>query len=120
MSSAGDLFLSDINYSAWANQQLLEASSSLPADKLQHDLRVSHTSILDTLRHIYDGERVWLDGIRATPDGEIYVLPQTPSPELSLDALKKQWPKLWNEYREWIAGHSDKLNSEIIVQLPGS
>jgi uncharacterized damage-inducible protein DinB len=120
MSSAADLLLSDINYSAWADQQLLEASSSLPSDKLQHDLRLSHTSIIATLRHIYDGERVWLNCIRDTPDGEIYVLPQSPAPELSLDSLREQWPKLWNGYREWIETQlrRNQLDSEIIVQLP--
>jgi uncharacterized damage-inducible protein DinB len=117
MPSAGDLFLSDINYSAWADQQLLDASSSLPDDHLRQDLRLSHTSIIATLRHIHDGERVWLDGIRDTSDGGIYVLPQTPSPELSLDDLKRHWPKLWNGYREWL-GEQCELDSEIIVQLP--
>ena len=117
MSSAAELLLSDINYSAWADQRLLEASSSLSAAELQCDLRLSHSSILATLRHIYDGERVWLDGIRDTPDGQIYVLPQTLAPELSLHALKEQWPKLWNGYRQWIRGRSG-LDSEIIVQLP--
>src|ERR1041385_2070738 len=90
MSSAGDLLLSDINYSAWANQCLLEGCSSVSANELQQDLRLSHTNIIATLRHIYDSERVWLDSIRDTPDGEVYVLPQGPAPELSLDALKQQ------------------------------
>jgi len=120
MPSAGDLLLADINYSAWADGRLLEASSSLSSAELQKDLRLSHTSILATLRHIYDGERVWLDGIRDTPDGEVYVLPQGSAPELSLDVLKYEWPKLWNGYGEWIKGQSDsRLDSEIIVQLPG-
>ena len=120
MPSAGDLLLSDINYSAWANQCLLEGGSSLSGDELQRDLRLSHTNIIATLRHIYDSERVWLDSIRDTPDGEIYVLPRGPSPELSLDSLKQQWPKLWSGYREWIEEDSEygRLDSEIIVQLP--
>jgi uncharacterized damage-inducible protein DinB len=117
MSSVADLLLSDIDYSAWADRSLLDASSSLSVDELQQDLRMSHSSILSTLRHIYDGERVWLDGIRDTPDGEIYVLPQGETSQLSLDVLKMQWPKLWDGYRKWITGHC-KLDSEIIVQLP--
>jgi len=117
MSSAGDLLLSDINYSAWATQKLLDASSSLSDDHLRHDLRLSHTSILATLQHIYDGERAWLDGIRDTPDGGTYVLPQTPSPKLSLNDLKHHWPMLWKGYREWI-GRPSGLHSEMIVQLP--
>lgn len=116
MSSVEDLLLADINYSAWANQQLLESSTSLSAAELQHDLRLSHTSISATLLHVYDGERVWLDCIRDTADGEVYVLPQGPPADLSLDDLKQQWPKLWNGYREWIGGHR-RLDSEIIVQL---
>ncbi|HSS96718.1 MAG TPA: DinB family protein [Terriglobales bacterium] len=118
MSSSADLLLSDINYSAWADERLLEAGSSLSIAELEQDLRLSHTSILATLRHIYDGERVWLDGIRNTPDGGIYVLPQGTAPELSIDALKQRWPKLWDGYRQWI-GENSQLDSEIIVQLPG-
>jgi uncharacterized damage-inducible protein DinB len=114
------LFLEDIDYSAWADECLLEASSSLSAIELLHDHRLSHTSILATLRHTYDGERVWLDGIRDTPDAGIYVLPQGSTPELSLDVLRQEWPKLWDGYREWINGQSERnvLDSEIIVQLP--
>jgi len=121
MSDARSLLLDDIIYSGWANQRLLDASSALSSTELERDLHLSHSSIIVTLRHVYDGERVWLDAIRDTPDGETYVLPQGPAPLLSLDSLKQYWPKLWEGYRAWIEKPAaiDDLNTEIIVVMPG-
>lgn len=121
MTAAYHHFLSDIQYSAWANRRLLDACAALVAEELERDLRISHTSILITLSHIYDGERVWLDGIRDTPDLGTYVLPQGPSLQLTLEELKQHWPKLWEGYLGWIqgpTGSSGGLDSEVVVQLP--
>ena len=120
MSFAKELLLSDIKYSAWSNHRLLEACSTYPAEELTRSLRLPHTSILATLRHIYDAERVWLDGV-STADLGHYLLPQDPAPELSLDALKQSWPKLWDAYHQWIQEQSeDSLGTDILVQLPDS
>jgi uncharacterized damage-inducible protein DinB len=100
---------------------LLDACSALTSEELERDLRISHTSILSTLRHIYDGERVWLLCLRDTPDPGAYLLPQGRAPELSLDALTQSWLKLWDGYRRWLQGQSEiSLGVELIVQLPGS
>jgi uncharacterized damage-inducible protein DinB len=117
-------FLSDINYGAWANQSLLDASSTFPAEELVRDIRLSHNNIISTLRHIYDAERVWLDCL-LTPDAQTYLLPQAPSPELSLEELKQSWPKLWDGYRECVQHETSErsaafLSAEIIVLLPDS
>jgi uncharacterized damage-inducible protein DinB len=70
------VLLADIRHSAWANRSLLDGCSALTSDELERELRISHSSILATLRHIYDGERVWLDCLRTTPDlGTWRVLP---------------------------------------------
>jgi len=61
MSATRQLLLSDVDYSAWANQQLLAVCSALTRDQLIRDLGASHRSILETLRHIFYAERVWRD-----------------------------------------------------------
>jgi uncharacterized damage-inducible protein DinB len=120
MSFAKQLLLTDIDYSAWSNHRLLEACSTYPAEELVHDLRLPHTSILSTLQHVYDAEKVWLDGIRTTDLGH-YLLPQDPAPALSLNALKQSWPELWEAYHQWIQVQSEgSLGTDILVQLPGS
>jgi uncharacterized damage-inducible protein DinB len=64
-----ELLVSDIRCSAWADQRVLDACSALTTAEIERDLRISHSSILRTLGHIYDGERVWLDCLRTTVDG---------------------------------------------------
>jgi uncharacterized damage-inducible protein DinB len=78
---AKQLLRDDLRYSAWANQSLLEGCSALTAQELDRDLRISHASILATLRHLYDGERIWLLCLRTTPDLGAWRLPTGSPPE---------------------------------------
>jgi uncharacterized damage-inducible protein DinB len=120
MTFGKELLISDVSYSAWANRRLLEGCSALSAAELDRDLRISHTSILATLRHICDGEKVWLDCLVTTPDLGSWRLPQGPAPELSLDELRQEWPDVWDEYRRWIENVSENsLSVEVTVELPG-
>jgi uncharacterized damage-inducible protein DinB len=122
MCSARQLLLDDIGYSAWANQCLLEGCSALTAEEIECNLRISHSSVLETLRHIYDGERVWLDCLLTTAEGGTWRLPSDPEPgvsELSLTTLQKIWPELWTGYRHWLEELAEiGVNTELIVQLP--
>src|ERR1700686_309476 len=77
VSIGKELLISDVSRSGWANQQLLDGCAALSAEELERDLRISHNSILATLRHIYDGERVWLLCLRTTADLGIWRLPRT-------------------------------------------
>lgn len=47
-------------YNDWANEQLLDAASRLPAADFTRDLSSSHRSIRDTLTHIVWSEWIWL------------------------------------------------------------
>ena len=121
MTLGKELLISDVSYSAWANRRLLEGCSALTADELGRDLRISHTSIIETLRHICDGEKVWLDCLTTTAELGSWRLPQGQAPELSLDNIQQQWPGLWERYRHWLENVSENsLSVEITVQLPGS
>jgi uncharacterized damage-inducible protein DinB len=120
VSFAKQLLLTDVCYSAWANQRLLDACSALTSEEIERDLRISHASILATLRHIHDGERVWLDCLRTSPEMGPWRLPQGSPPEPSLDALTRSWPELSQGYREWLEDLSEVgLGVEQAVLLPG-
>jgi uncharacterized damage-inducible protein DinB len=114
-----DLLLTDVSYSAWSNRRLLDACSALTGEELERDLHISHTSILATLRHICDGEKVWLDCLATTADLGTWRLPQGPAPELSLGTLRQNWPELWDGYRRWLEDLSENsLGVELTIQLP--
>jgi uncharacterized damage-inducible protein DinB len=120
VSLAKQFLLSDINYSEWANRRLLDGCSALSAGELERDQRISHTSILATLQHFYDGERVWLDCLSSTPDGGSWTLPTTPAPKLSIENLSSGWPQLGEGYRRWMEQISEaSLSVELTIHLPG-
>jgi uncharacterized damage-inducible protein DinB len=119
MSSIQELLLSDIGYSSWANLRLLNCCSSLTAEELERNLHISHSNILATLCHIYDGERVWLDRLRTSPASGPWRLPTGPAPELSLNELKRNWPEIWEGYVRLLDHVSEAgLSVELITQLP--
>jgi uncharacterized damage-inducible protein DinB len=120
MLLAKQLLLTDVRRSAWANQSLLEGCLTLTAEELERDFRISHNSILATLSHIYDGERVWLDCLSTTPDGGTWRLPQGPAPKFSLDTLMRSWPELWKGFGRWLEQlQEDSLGVELMLKLPG-
>jgi uncharacterized damage-inducible protein DinB len=121
MSLGEELLLTDIRYSGWANQRLVEVCGALTLEEIERDLRISLASILSTLRHIHDGERVWLDCLRTSPERGPWRLPQGAPPEPSFDALRLSWPELSDGYRQWIEDLSEaELSVELRVLLPGA
>jgi uncharacterized damage-inducible protein DinB len=120
MSTTRRLLLSDVDYSAWANQQLLAVCSALTSDQLTRDLGASHRSILETLHHIFYAERVWRDRLlkNALPplievgDQRLFA---DPPPEPSLEDLKQNWPGVWQRLRQWV---EDRPKAELLAELP--
>jgi uncharacterized damage-inducible protein DinB len=107
MSIASQLLLNDIDYTAWANRQLLEACSALTTEQVNRDLGASHRSILETLRHIFYSERVWRDRLLANklpPMVEVgdQSLFGDPPPEPTLNDLKQKWPEVWHSLHRWL------------------
>jgi uncharacterized damage-inducible protein DinB len=118
---SSQILLSQVDYSAWANQLLLSACSILTPEELDRDLKASHTSILQTLRHIYYTERVWLRRLQADalPPG-IEIGNQQhfrdPDPEPNLDQLKQAWPAVSDGLHKYVESMSD---TEIDGELRG-
>jgi len=120
VSFAKQLLITDINYSAWANRRLLDGCSALTSEELERDLLISHSSLLDTLRHICDGEKVWLLCLRSTQARGTWRLPTGAPPKPSFEALKQTWPEIWDGFRSWLEELPEmQLADELTLQLPG-
>ena len=114
MSFGKEVFFNNVRHSKRANQQLLAGCSAISAGELERDLHISHNSILGTLNHIYDGERVWLLCLGT------WRLPQDPASQLALDALRQKWPEISNGFCRWLEGLAENsLVVELLLQLPG-
>lgn len=114
MSQLQQLLLAHTDYSRWATNQILGACAPLPLNQLDLDFGASHTSILRTLRHIHDGERVWLRRLMDL-DGER--LPPGPPPEPAFQFLVESWPELSNDYRQWLESASDSILTESVLTI---
>jgi len=116
MSQLKQLLVAHTGYSAWATRQLLAACSPLPLEQLDREQGASHSSILRTLSHIYDGERVWLRRLIEVDNDR---LPTGVAPEYTFEFLVESWPELWQGYRKWLESASDvDLTYEISTVLP--
>ena len=116
MSQLQQLLLAHVGYSVWATAQILNACSPLDSDQLDLDCGASHANILRTLRHMHDGERVWL---RRLEDVKNDRLPRGSAPEHRFEYLAQSWPELGESYRRWIESASDaELTEEIVTILP--
>jgi uncharacterized damage-inducible protein DinB len=116
MSQLKELLAAHTGYSAWATKQILDVCLSLTSKQLDLGQGASHSSILGTLRHTHDGERVWLRRLIEVDNDR---LPTGTPPEHSFEFLVESWPELWLGYREWLESASDAaLVFEIATVLP--
>ena len=125
MATAKQLLLTFLDYSAWANQQLLNLCGSLTVEEQERDLGASHRSIAATLRHSFYAERVWRQRLLADAVPPMIQvgnqsLFRDPDPEPGIDALSKAWPEVSRSLREWLEGLEDAdLDTELSFRYPG-
>jgi uncharacterized damage-inducible protein DinB len=123
MSSTGSVnigkqvLVTELNYTACANTILLRACEKLTTEELNRDLGGSHSSVIRTLRHIYDGERSWVhnlitSSIPSVADMDAAGAADQSRPDPTLEALQQSWPKVWTDARRWI----DSLTEEELVR----
>ena len=82
---ARSTLLTHFDYTLWATSKLLDAAGRLTQEELTRDLKVSHTSLLTTLQHIYYADRIWLSRL----EGQTLATFMDPEPGPGLDILKE-------------------------------
>ncbi len=113
MAIAKQLLLVELDYTIWANRVLLEACAALSEEELRRNLGASHSSLLRTLRHIYDAERSWTynlisNSIPSLAEIEAAGVSDQSRPDPIFESLQQSWFKLWDEARQWIAPLSEE------------
>jgi uncharacterized damage-inducible protein DinB len=117
MQELRDHLLRQADYSRWATGELLRACAALAPHELTKQLGASHSSIVQTLCHMFDAERVWLARLEGERDG---ALPAGYAPQLDFDALVSSWPNMSAAWRRRIAETEDPALSEpLSTMLPG-
>lgn len=102
MLIAAATVVTHLDYSKWATQLLLDACGELPTESLERDLKVSHRGVLDTLRHIFYADRIWL----ARLEGQSRPF-QDEGENPSLAELAKAWPSLLDRFKDTVAALGD-------------
>ena len=90
------VLLTQLDYSAWATGLLLQAAAQLTDEEAARNLQASHGGVLDTLRHVYWADRIWLARFEGTS------LAPKEMPEPSIADLLQKWPELFAKWRELI------------------
>lgn len=91
------VLLLHLEYSAWATALLLKAAAGISSEEVTGDRGASHGGILDTLRHIFYADRIWL--ARLTGGQQAF---KDPGPEPSLGDLQQAWPELLARFRQHV------------------
>lgn len=102
MSVPSATLVTQLDYTVWASRLIIEALKPLSEEELNRPLGTSHHGVIETLRHIYFADRVWLSRLKGAgrslrDDGE--------AP--SLMDLEAAWFPMLDELKSLVAGFGD-------------
>jgi uncharacterized damage-inducible protein DinB len=97
------LLKTQLDYTRWASERLLEAARPLSEDEVDRDLRNSFGSILGTLIHIFQADRIWLSRVAGSPRLTL----ADPGETWTIDSLRTAWTETHLGWIDWAASVSD-------------
>jgi uncharacterized damage-inducible protein DinB len=103
MLVSAELVCSHIGYTAWASLLLVDAAGRLTSEELTRDFGTADKSVLGTLVHVFRADRVWLARLKEEP-----VTTFMHDSDNDLSVLEKDWPALYNQWKEWAARMTDE------------
>jgi uncharacterized damage-inducible protein DinB len=89
-----------VSYSRWASMRLIEACRSIAKDDLRREVVSSFASILDTLEHIFWGDRLWLSRLQ----GSARTTLNDAGERYSVAELEPAWRAVLDEFEHFAAG----------------
>jgi len=103
MFVSADVLRTQIDYTAWASQRLLDAAAELSGAELNRDFGTSEHSVLGTLAHVFAGDRLWLWRV-AGGENPGFIS----DADRSLAVLQNDWPAVYERWRLWAAELTDE------------
>jgi uncharacterized damage-inducible protein DinB len=94
MPVSAETLRTHLDYTAWANQRLLDAAAKLTPEELTRDFHTADKSVLDTLVHIYAADRIWLTRVQGEPRAT-FIDPE----DRDLGLLQAEWPALLQRWQ---------------------
>ena len=97
-------------YSAWANERILDTATSLDAAQLTRAADASQGSLRDTLVHIMHAQWIWLQRWKGVSPRTGLRSDDFPD----LDAIRMRWTALERETRDFVAALSEAELAHVI------
>lgn len=110
MPVSADALRTHIDYSAWASRRLTDAAATLSLEEITKDFKTADRSVLDTLAHIFAGDRVWLARVSGGPIPSFIT-----DADRNLAVLQNDWPAVLGRWAEWAGSLTDESVSEGIT-----
>jgi uncharacterized damage-inducible protein DinB len=110
MAVSADALRLQLDYTAWATQRLLAVAATLPPEELTRDFQTADRCILDTLVHIYAGDRFWLSLVRAEPPVTL-----VDAEDRDIRRLQIEWPEVHQRWQRWMRDRGDADMAEPIA-----
>lgn len=110
MPVSADTLRTQLDYSAWASQRLLDAAAQLAPEELTRDFKTADKTVLDTLVHIYAADRIWLARVSGEPRAT-FIDPE----DRDLGLLEAEWPALHQRWKLWLRDFTDGDVSRVIA-----
>jgi uncharacterized damage-inducible protein DinB len=111
-----DVIRSLYDYSAWANQRVLDTAEELSEDQFLEDAGPSHGSLRNTFVHTMSGQWIWLERWQGTSPPAM--LNQTGFPDLP--SIRTHWGEIEDDTRRYLDRlESDQLDKVISYTTTG-
>jgi uncharacterized damage-inducible protein DinB len=109
------LLKTQLDYTYWASDRLLDAARPLSEDELTRDLGNSFGGVLGTLVHIFQADRLWLSRMSGSPRMTLGDADET----WTIDSLQSAWVDVHLGWIDWAGSVQDVSKVLDYVNLAG-
>ena len=111
-----DVIRSLYDYSAWANQRVLDTAAELSEDQFLEDVGPSHGSLRNTFVHTMSGQWIWLERWQGTSPPAL--MNKDDFPDLS--STRTRWEEIEKDTRQYLERlEADHLENVISYTTTG-